>query len=73
MDMGRSLKDSAFGPEDIETMTAAYENALTIAGITDRASPASERLANKIIELVRHGERNPVQLCGKALGEIEDR
>jgi hypothetical protein len=44
------LKNSAFGPEEIKVLTTAYEDALRTLRLADRADPATEIIAKKIIE-----------------------
>jgi hypothetical protein len=66
----RLLQKSAFGPEEIERMTTAYEDALRILGLTDRADPLTEILAKKIIEIAQTGERDPAKIRAKAVAAI---
>jgi hypothetical protein len=66
----RLLQNSAFGPEDISPLVAAYENCLRILGRTDRSDPVTELIAKKIIEIGQTGMRDPVQIGRLALEEI---
>lgn len=66
----RLLQKSAFGPEEIERMTTAYEDALRVLGLTDRADPLTEILAKKIIEIAQTGERDPAKIRAKAVAAI---
>ncbi len=66
----RLLKFSAFEPEAITRMTAAYEDALCALGVTDRQDSVTELIAKKIIEIAQQGERDPVRLRGRALAEL---
>jgi len=66
----RLLQKSAFGPEEIERMTTAYEDALRVLGLTDRADPMTEILAQKIIEIAQTGERDPARIRTKAVAAI---
>lgn len=66
----RLLQKSAFGPEEIERMTTAYEDALQVLGLTDRADPLTEILAKKIIEIAQTGERDPAKIRAKAVAAI---
>lgn len=66
----RLLQNSAFGPEEIERMTTAYEDALRILGLTDRADPMTEILAKKIVEIAQTGERDPAQIRARAVAAI---
>ncbi len=66
----RLFQKSAFGPEEIERMTTAYEDALRVLGLTDRADPMTEILAQKIIEIAQTGERDPARIRTKAVAAI---
>ena len=68
----RLLKNLAFGPDDIKVLTAAYEEALRALGLKDRADPATEMIAKKIIELAQRGERDPVRLRERAIRCVSD-
>jgi hypothetical protein len=58
---------SAFEPEDIAQMTAAFEAALTQLGLVDRKDPLTTTVAKAIIRLAGAGERDPQKLCDEAL------
>jgi hypothetical protein len=58
----RMIRESVFEPEAIELMTAAYEDALKVLGLTDRQDPLTELVARKIIELAEVGETDPDRL-----------
>jgi hypothetical protein len=66
----RLLQKSAFGPEEIERMTTAYEDALRALGLTDRSDPMTEILAKKIIEIAQTGERDPARIRAQAVAAI---
>jgi hypothetical protein len=66
----RMLQKSAFGPEEIHCMTTAYEDALRVLGLTDRADPMTEILAEKIVEIAQTGERDPERIRAKAVAAI---
>jgi hypothetical protein len=66
----RLLQNSAFGPEEIERMTTAYEDALRALGLTNRADPITEIVAKKIIEIAQTGERDPARIRAQALASI---
>ena len=44
----RLLQNSAFAPEDISPLVAAYENCLCVLG-PDRSDPIAQLIAKKII------------------------
>ena len=66
----RLLKFSAFDPEEIACMTAAYEDALRVLQLANRQDPITELVAKKIIDVAQLGERDPKRLCEKALTEL---
>ena len=66
----RLLQNSAFGPEEIERMTTAYEDALRALGLTDRVDPMTEILAKKIVEIAQTGERDPARIRAQAVAAI---
>ena len=53
----RLLEQSAFGPDEISRMTAAYEECLRVLRLVDGADPITELLAKYIIEAAQTGER----------------
>jgi hypothetical protein len=56
----------AFGPEEIRTLTAAFEDALRSLRM-DRTAPEAVAVAKRIIELARLGELDPVRLRDYAI------
>jgi hypothetical protein len=68
----RLLKNRAVGPDEIKVLTTAYEDALRALRLTNRADPATEIIAKKIIELAQRGERDPVQLRERAIRSVTD-
>jgi hypothetical protein len=66
----RLLQHSAFAPEDIAPLVAAYEDCLRALRLSDRSDPITEMLAKKIIELAQTGIRDSVHLRRLALQEI---
>ena len=61
----RLLKFSAFDPEMITSMTAAYEDALRVLRLADRQDPITELVAKKIIEIAQLGESDPKRYARK--------
>jgi len=69
--IGTILKnDHSFGPEDIASLTAAFEAALARLALTDRKDPRSTALAKAIIQLAKEGERDPERLRDGALRSL---
>jgi len=66
----RLLQNSAFGPDEINFMTTAYDDALRVLGLTDRSDPLTEILAKKIVEIAQTGERDPARIRAKAVADI---
>ena len=54
----RLLQNSAFAPEDIAPLVAAYEDCLRTLKLSDRSDPITEIVAKKIIELAQTGIRD---------------
>ena len=63
-------RDDVFGPEDIASMSAAFEVALGKLGLVDRSDPATMTVAKLIIEFAKVGERDPERLCALALQQL---
>jgi hypothetical protein len=66
----RIFKTRVFEPEAIAIMSAAYEDALRVLRLTDRADPITEVVAKKIIDVAELGERDPARICEAALKEL---
>lgn len=52
----------AFGPDEIKVLVTAFDEALQQLGLVNRNDPATLRIAQRIIALAQHGERDPVRL-----------
>jgi hypothetical protein len=66
----RLIANGAFGPEEIEAMTAAYEAALVDLGLVDRDDPITEIVAAAIVTVTSMGERDPAVIKDRALNAI---
>jgi len=62
--------DHSFAPEDIASMSAAFEAALGKLGLVDRTDPLTMEVAKLIIEFAKAGERDPERLCDLALQQL---
>jgi hypothetical protein len=62
----RLLQNSAFGPDDIKRMVAAYERALVLTRL-NRDDPATETVAQYVIEIAQTGEKDSEMICALAL------
>ena len=67
------LQDVSFSPEDVTALTTAFEDSLSALGLMDRSDPAVLMVAKRIIELAKHGERNPTRLRNFVAGEFQAR
>jgi DNA/RNA-binding domain of Phe-tRNA-synthetase-like protein len=64
------LQQSAFGPDEISRIVAAYEDCLAALGVSDSSDPRAEALAKRILMIAQTGERDPVQLKSRALRDL---
>lgn len=62
----RLLQNSAFAPEDITPLVAAYEDCLRTLKLSDLSDPITEIVAKKIIELAQTGIRDSA--AGRSAG-----
>jgi hypothetical protein len=67
------LQDGVFSPEDVTALTTAFEDVLRSLGLVDRNDPAVLMVAKRIIELARHGERDPTRLCNYVINQFQAR
>jgi hypothetical protein len=70
MAIHRMPEDSAFGPEDIEQLSTAYEDALRTLELPDRDDPITQIIAQRLIEAAKTGVRDPIQLCNLAVKDL---
>ena len=56
------LRDQSFGPEEIDTLVAAFEDTLRALGLVDRDDPLVMTVAILVIDFAKQGERDPVKL-----------
>ena len=64
------LQKSAFGPEEIKRMEAAYEEALVVLKLKDRNDPLTETVAKFIVEAAQTGAKDPELICTLALSRM---
>ena len=57
----------SFQPEEIASLTAAFDAALNKLGLVDRQDPVTMTVAKLIIKLAKDGERDPGKLCDGVL------
>ena len=71
MAIHRMPEDSAFGPEDIEQLSTAYEDALRTLELPDHDDPITQIIApQRLIEAAKTGVRDPTQLCNLAVKDL---
>ena len=70
MTIHRLLKNTTFGPEEIERLVTAYEQTLQALGLKDRSDPITQLVAEKIIAVGRLGIENPEEISKLALKEL---
>ena len=63
----RLLQHSAFTPEDIVPIAAAYEDCLRVLKLANRSDPLTQIIAKAIIEIAQTGVRDPIKLRELAL------
>jgi hypothetical protein len=73
MPITRILQDTAFGPDEITVLVAAFEDALRALSLVNRADLATEIVATKIIELAKQGESDPVRLRERVVEAVSSR
>jgi hypothetical protein len=56
MTMQRLLKNTTFGPEEIERLVTAYEETLRALRLKDRSDPITQLVAEKIIAVGSIGD-----------------
>jgi hypothetical protein len=71
MPLIRLLQNSAFEPDRIEIMSAAFQQACRELGLADAKDPLREMVARKIIECAQTGERDQARLCDCALKALQ--
>lgn len=72
MPLIRLLQNSAFEPELIKVMSAAFDQACGQLGLAKTEDPLREIVARKIIECAQTGERELTRLRDCALRSLQD-
>ena len=70
MTIYRLLRNTTFGPEEIERLVTAYEETLRALGLKDRSDPITQLVAEKIIAVGRLGIEDPAEISKVALKEL---
>jgi hypothetical protein len=70
MTMYRLLRNTTFGPEELERLVTAYEETLRALGLKDRSDPITQFVAEKIVAVGRLGIEDPAEISKVVLKEI---
>ena len=62
-----------FSPEDVIAISSAFEDTLQALCLVDRTDPRVVMIAKRIIELAKHGERDPARLRNSIVEQFEAR
>jgi hypothetical protein len=62
-------EQNAFDPEATSAMSAAFEEVCRALKLLDGDSHGREAIAAQIIELARRGEKDPIRLRDRVLGD----
>jgi hypothetical protein len=73
MTIYRLLRNTTFGPEEIERLVTAYEETLRALGLKNRSDPITQIVAEKIIAVGRLGIEDPAETSKVALKELGSR
>jgi hypothetical protein len=66
----RLIANGSFGPDEIEVMTAAYEDALIDLRLANRDDPITELIAKAIVNVTATGERDPILVKERAINAL---
>lgn len=70
MPIGRLLRGSQLGADEIEILTRAFEKALRLLSLVDRDDPLSQLVARKIIEIGPTGVRDTTEIAKIAVKQL---
>jgi len=63
----RLLKHSAFNPDEIEIIAAAYEHVLSALNLPNGDSPVTRIVAKKIIEIAQTSDLDPARISTQVI------
>ena len=66
----RLIANGSFGPDEIEVMTAAYEDALIDLRVANRDEPITELIAKAIVNVTATGEHDPILVKERAINAL---
>ena len=64
------LRTLSLGPEDVERLSIAYEDALRALQLSSRTDPITTIIAQRIIEATKTGVRDSAELCALAIKDL---
>ncbi len=67
MPIRRLLENTALGPEEVATVSAAFEGACKALGLTDRTNPVAETVATAVLRAAEVGGGTAEQIQQRAL------
>ena len=70
MTIYRLLRNTRFGPEELERLVTAYEETLRALGLKDRSDPITQFVAEKIVAVGRLGIEDPAEISKVVLKEL---
>ena len=71
MPFAHLLGDHSFGPEVLQALTTAFDDACRILQLKNRDDPLTEVIARKIVAIAARGECYPRALCAQAIEDFE--
>ncbi len=70
MPIRKLLERTAFPPEEVERIAAAYDDALRKLGLVDRNDPITEIVAKKVVQIARAGTTDRAEICRRVVSEL---
>jgi hypothetical protein len=70
MSLARFLQGTAFGPDEIAVLVAAYDAAFRELDLISPTDARAETLAKAIVTFAKQGERDPVRLRKRAIAAM---
>lgn len=64
------LRTLSLGPEDVERLSVAYEDALRALQLSSRTDPITTIIAQRIIEAAKTGVQDSAELCALAIKDL---
>ena len=66
------LASNVFSPEDVATITTAFEDTLRTLRLVNRSDPAVTIVAKRMISVAMTGERDPISLRDAVLTSLRN-